>query len=397
MAECEETLVAVKALVTPELMRWAREQMGFSLDEAARKIRRPVEDVAGWEDGSRRPTIPQLRKASEVYKRPMAVFYLPQPPKDFQTLRDFRRLPDSYTRTFSPELALLVRTASYRQEWLHEYLEEEGAEPLPFVGSISLQDGAGRVAADIRRTLEISGEEIAKSGSRAAALRIWIRKAEKTGIFVFRSGDVSPEEARGFALSDPLAPVVFINSKDAKAAQIFTLAHELAHIWLGHRSISNLEPRGQVVGPEANSIEVFCNQVAAEIILEPNAFRRALRESPPGEELEKSIESLSRRFKVSEEVIARRMLQEGLIGDQTYQKLRAGYRKRWDDEQPQTREGGPTYYVTKAAQNGHLFTRTIIGGFLSGTISGRDASELLNVKLNNFAKLGEAVGLPIAG
>ena len=219
----------IEALITPSVIQWAREQSKLSIDEAARKIRRSAEEIRGWENGSLRPSISQARKAAEVYRRPLAAFYLPEPPSEFETLRDFRSLPSAEFREYSPELSLLIRTTQYRQEWVREYLIEEGVEPLSFVGSSTLQDDPRDVANNILQVLDISSEDQQKCNSRQEALRLWLEKAEMAGIFVFRQRQIDLQEARGFLISDDFAPFVFINSDDSKAAQIFTLAHELAH------------------------------------------------------------------------------------------------------------------------------------------------------------------------
>jgi Zn-dependent peptidase ImmA (M78 family) len=384
-------MASVTALVTPELMKWARETMGLRLDEAARKIGRSVEEIQGWEDGTRKPTMSQLRKVSEVYKRPLAVFFLPEPPRDFTTLRDFRRLPERETREYSVELKLRIRTVDFRRRWLSEYLESEGVEPLSFVGSISLRTPASTTAKNIRHTLEIDTSDI-KQLRFSEALRYWVRKAEEAGVFVFRGREIPLEQGRGFVISDRFAPVIYINSRDAWSAQIFTLAHELAHIWLGHSGISNLEVDGQVADQDVEKIEIYCNQVAAEVVLAPSEFHEVWSRLYQ-ENLEHRIEKISREFKVSEEVIARRLLQEGKIEKQSYESVRARVKERWQQESIQKKSGWAKHSVKMASRNGHLFTRTVINGFRSGNISGRDASELLNVKINHFPRLAQEVGL----
>lgn len=385
-------MASVAALVTPAVMKWAREKMGLRLDEAARKIGRPVEDVQGWEDGTRRPTMAQLRQASEVYKRPLAVFYLPEPPRDFTTLRDFRSLPDKETRQYGADLALLIRTVDFRRRWMSEYLESEGAETLLFVGSATLRTPPSQVAQDIRRTLAINTAHLRTLPTYRETLRYWIHQTEAAGIFVFRARDIALEEARGFVMSDRYAPIIVLNSRDALAAQIFTLAHELAHVWLGHTGISNLETTGHAVDQDSSTVETYCNRVAADVILEPAEFRQvwSLAHHP---DLAQAIEKTAREFKVSEEVVARRLLQEGKLDQQTYESVRARVRQRWQEESLKQKGGRVAHEVKMAARNGHLFTRTVINGFRSGAISGRDASELLNVKINHFPRLAKKVGL----
>lgn len=389
----------VEALVTPSVMRWAREQARLRLEEAAAKIRRPVEEIQSWEDGSLRPSIAQARKASKVYRRPLAVFYLPEPPKDFETLRDFRSLPDVELGDYSPEMAFLIRITQYRQGWMREYLLNEDIEPLTFVGSASLNDSPRDVAIDILRVIRLSPEEQRKCNTRQEALRLWIEKTETAGVFVFRQRQVALAEARGFVISDDIAPFIYINSGDSKAAQIFTLAHELAHLWINLSGISNLEPLGQTLDYEIAQIEAFCNKVAAEAILEEQIFNQEWYSQDANCSLEDRIQQISRAFKVSEEAVARRLLEKGIITRERYLELRQLYQARWQDIKSREREriklskGGPSYYVTTVAKNGYAFSQTVVSAFMAGAISGRDASSLLNVKVNNLRRLGETAGV----
>lgn len=389
----------IKAIVTASVMRWAREQAKLSLQEASDKIKRPVEDIQGWEDGSVRPSIAQARKASKVYRRPLAVFYLPEPPKDFETLRDFRTLPDTEQREYSPELALIMRTTHYRQEWMHDYLAAEGLAPLAFVGSAKLSDSPSDVAQAILKAIELTPKKQMKCKTRYDALRLWLDKIEAAGVFVFRQRQIELEEARGFVMSDDYAPFVFINSGDSQAGQLFTLAHELAHLWLGQSGVSNLEPVGRALDAETKEIERFCNKVAAEAIMEESLFNRQWRQQSSNLPLEERILKISNAFKVSEEMVARRLLEKGVIDRDRYLELRQRYQERWVEYESRARERmrssgrGPSYYVTTLAKNGYSFTQTVVSAFISGEVSGRDASSLLDVKVNNIYRLGETAGI----
>ena len=389
----------IEALITPSVMQWARERAKLPIEEAARKIRRPLEDIQGWEDGSLRPSIAQARKAAKVYRRPLAVFYLPEPPNEFETLRDFRVLPDSDLREYSSELSLLIRTARNRQEWTREYLLDEEVDILPFVGSCSLQNTPRDIASDILRVLQILPKDQQKYSSRYDALLFWLKKAELAGIFVFRQRQIDLQEARGFVISDDIAPFIFINSDDSKAAQIFTLAHELAHLWLDISGISNLEDQGVPLDQDTSKIEIFCNQVAAEAVLEEASFSQAWRRQNPAHSIEDRINQISGIFNVSEEVVARRLLERNIITQSYYSELREFYQNRWVEIKRKERrkmkssKGAPSYYITTVSQNGYAFTQTVIGAFAGGAISGRDASSLLNVKVNNIHRLGETAGI----
>ncbi len=393
-------MAQVEALVTPSVMRWAREQARLSLDQASSKIKRCSEEIAAWEDGTLRPSIAQARKASEVYRRALAIFYLPAPPKDFETLRDYRSLPDTEIREFSAELAFLMRIAQHRQDWIRDYLITEGFESLAFVGSASTQDTPQNTADHIRQVIHVPPEEQSDCETRHEALRLWIEGSEAAGVFIFRQRRISLIEARGFLISDDISPFIFINSEDSKSAQLFTLAHELAHLCLNLSGVSNLQTRGTAIDEETGRIEVFCNRVAAYAVLDERLFSEEWKGLSARIPLEEKIRHVSGALKVSEEVVARRLLDKNLITQDTYRELRQTYQDRWEKfkagqrERMKSSEGWPPYYVTTAARLGYAFTRTVVSGFMSGAISGRDASSLLNVKVNNLRRLGEVAGIP---
>ncbi len=392
-------MARIEALITPSLMRWAREKARLSTEQAAKKIGRPKEGIEAWETGTSRPTIPQARKASEVYKRPLAVFYLPEPPEEFDTLRDFRILPVDYEPDYSPELALLIRTAKFRQEWMREFLIEEGDIKLSFVGSSSLNDNPQDISRLILSKLNLSPKEQINCHARNEALRLWIDRAERDGIIIFRQGNIDVKEARGFILCDEYAPFIFINSDDAIAAQIFTLAHELAHLWLNQSGISNLEPFEKNHRDESQKIEIFCNRVASEAVLDRTLFNKSWRDQNASLSIEEQIENISNMFKISEEAISRRLLDDGNIDYEKYLELREFYQNRWrkykekERQRMKSAEGGPSYYVKKVFNNGYSFTQTVISAFESGAITGRDASSLLDVKVSNIQRLASAAGM----
>ncbi len=390
----------VEALITPSVIRWARERSSLSLEEAAHKIGRPAEEIEQWEKGELRPTIAQARKAAEIYKRPLAVFYLPDPPEDFETLRDFRTLPEGFSREYSQELGLLVRTTLYRQDWLKDFCIQEQADPLGFVGSITIKAHPNAVAAKIREVLGITPQDQMRCRTRYEALNLWIEKAEHIGVYVFRQSGIDLQEARGFAIADAHAPFIFINSGDADAAQMFTLAHELCHLWINEPGISNLESFEKSNIDSVSEVEIFCNQVAALLVLEPKAFAFTWGKIRADLPIEDKVAELSAIFKVSEEAVARRLLENGTINKARYEELRRLYQERWrkirDEKRKQmtARKAGPSYYVRKLFNNGYAFTQTVISAYRNGAVSGRDASSLLEVKINHLSRLSQQAGIP---
>jgi Zn-dependent peptidase ImmA (M78 family) len=394
-------MAQVEALVTPSVMRWARESAGLSVIEASNKIKRPIEEIMAWEKGVQMPTIPQARRASEIYRRPLAVFYLPEPPLDFDTLRDFRRLPNEEERFYSKKLTELIRTAYEHQYWANEYLKKEGISPLSYVGSACLEDNPKDIAKQILTTFMINPNDQCSVPSRFYALKLWIEKAESKGVFIFRKGSIDLHICRGFILSDNIAPFIYLNSEDAYAGMMFTLVHELAHLWLNISGISNLNTYGRFISTEDLNIEKFCNRVASEALIYSERFEREIEDLSIALTTEERIEILSRIFKVSEEAIARKMLEYDYISSSKYVKLRDLYQKRWlnlkrkEKQKNKERDGGPSYYVTKISNNGLLYTQTVIGAYQGGHILGRDASSLLEVKINNLSKLAGHAGIPM--
>lgn len=383
-----------EAFVTPSVIRWAREKAGYDIETAAAKIKRPESEIEQWENGSLRPSLAQARTAARVYRRSLAVFYLPGPPRDFDTLRDFRYLPTDRPREYSPALALLVRQVHSRQDWLREFLVREKVDPLQFIGSVGLNTAPEVVARSIREQLGMPLSEQMACRDRGAALRLWIDKAEESGISICREGKVECKEARGFVLTDPDAPFVYINSTDAIAGQIFTLIHELTHIWLDMPGLSNLEGLDQRHRTPETDVEIFCNRVAAETLLGRQEFEEQWSLFSGEQSLCQQIERVSARFKVSDEVVARRLLEQGRITTDDYHELRQQYAARWQQHRKRKRKPGGNPYYMKLANNGRYFTQMVMSACHSGVVTVRDASVVLGVKANHLPTMAEYAGVP---
>jgi Zn-dependent peptidase ImmA (M78 family) len=224
--------------------------------------------------------------------------------------------------------------------------------------------------------------------------------AEKNGIFIFRHGLIELEECRGFTLADPIAPFVYLNSGDALAGLLFTLAHELCHIWIQESGVSNSADSGDFASSDDARIEVFCNAVASEVLLPSGAFNREWTNMPSEVDLKTRIRHVSNLFKVSEETVARKLLEQNELSQAGYRSLRHTYQKRWEEIQAMRRRrlrespGGPSYYLTKVTNNGYAYTQTVISAYRSGSVSGRDAAALLDAKINHLDRLSDTAGIP---
>jgi Zn-dependent peptidase ImmA (M78 family) len=374
--------------VRPKLLRWARERSGIDSEILARRFPK----LEAWENETVRPTFKQLEQFAQSTHTPIGFFFLPEPPIEQVPIPDFRTLGNRRIEHPSPDLLDTIYICQQRQEWFHEFARSMREDVLPFVGSAKLADDIEVTASNIRTALGFDIEERRQSPTWTDALRRFIDHADALGVLVMVSGVVGnnnrrklePDEFRGFVLSDSLAPLVFINGGDTKSAQMFTLAHELAHVWLGQSALSDVGP----ASTPTNDVEIWCNRVAAELLV-PLAVLRAEYEN--GEDLRGALDRLARRFKVSTLVILRRIYDVGgLSRDQFW----LAYNEELDRLRSIPKSSGGDFYLTQGARVGKRFARALIASTLEGQTLHRDAFRLLGFsKLATFRELGQSLGV----
>jgi Zn-dependent peptidase ImmA (M78 family)/transcriptional regulator with XRE-family HTH domain len=300
----------IRAEVKPELLRWARETSGLSPEEASHKLQVKVDRLQRWEDGSLSPTIPQLRKAADVYKRPLAAFFLPEPPATATPLHDFRRLPEGGAkRTMSPALLLAMRRARRRRSVAVELARASGRAVEPFPVQAQLADDPDQLAARLRSFLGITLEQQSSWTSPYEPLNAWITALEARNLLVFQTSSVAVDEMRGFSISERAFPVIVLNSKDSPRARVFTLMHELVHVALNDGGVCDPLKARRVARSHEDRVEVFCNRVAGALLVPAGAltaipFVRTVAQPRAWQDSE--IRQLAQAFGVSEEVILRR-------------------------------------------------------------------------------------------
>ena len=380
-----------RADVNPSILRWARESAGLDVDQAAAKIKRSAAEVRAWEAGETRPTIPQARRAAEVYKRPLAAFYFSETPRAPADPSDFRRVAGDSRRDFSPELRLLIRQARNKQRWASQWKSQRGDNPLNFVGSWKDLSRPEALSSRIRKELGIDRGAVRGLG-KTDAFNAWYDRVEFLGIYVIRSRTVKPDEARGFALSDKYAPLVFVNANDSKSAMMFTLMHEVVHIWLGASTVSNPNVPGKF--PTAGeAIEVFCNRVASLILMPSNLAKPIIEEH--GDNPQAAIGRLCATFKVSPESAARRLLDLGMVDQDFYESVRRQSQHDWTAFRDQQREKAKLNppkiqrSVLVASWNGDAFTHSVITALNRDDITIPDALNLLDTRLKHLDALEE--------
>ena len=379
--------MTTEAFINAEILKWARERDHLTPDSAAKRLKVARSRLEAWESGARQPTFRQAQDIAKKLKIPFGYLFLSSAPPDVLLLPDLSTVGDEPPARPSPELADVLSDALAKQDWFREYLEAEEAQPITFIGKFSLQDSPTTIASDIRKTLSIDYAMRREAASWEEFLRILISKAESAGVLVLRNGvvdnnthrDLSVEEFRGFAISDDLAPVVFVNGKDAKAAQIFTLAHELAHLWIGSSGVSNPDYR-RTSAEQSNDIERLCNRAAAETLIPTEQF---LSSWDIGGTIENNVESLRRHFRVSSMVVLRQAYDLGQIETAEYWDVYDDLRERWLTSKPKRGSGGD-FYATLLTRSSNTFTRSLIAALVVGQVLHRDAARLLNVRVGTL-------------
>lgn len=375
--------------VRPALLRWARERARLDHDELIHRF--PKLDA--WEDERERPTFKQLEEFAKATHAPFGYFFLQEPPVEALPIPDFRTIADRRIERPSPDLLDTLYLCQQRQEWYRDFMRVNQGDTVDFVGSATIDSDIPATAARMRATLGFETDERRDCPTWSEALRRFIERTDAAGVLVMVNGVVGsnthrrldPQEFRGFALSDELAPLVFVNGADTKSAQMFTLAHELAHLWLGQSALSNAEPS---VAP-AQRVESWCNRVAAEFLVPLASFREVYRRDEP---LDQALARLSRLFKVSMLVVLRRIRDAGgLSGDAFWTAYGAEVQRLLSFERG---GGGGDFYRTLSSRVGKRFARALVVSTLEGQTLYREAFHLLGFsKFSTFQELAHNLGI----
>ncbi|MCB5266427.1 MAG: ImmA/IrrE family metallo-endopeptidase [Candidatus Cloacimonetes bacterium] len=333
--------------------------------------------------GEKHPTLKQLEVLAKKVRLPIGYFFLSKAPDHGINIPYFRTVKDENPINLSPELIDTVYSMQRRQLWLREYLIENGATRLQFINSAKCTDSPVEVANSIRDYLGLKEDWAAQHPTWQLALRHLVTVTDKSEINIVVNGIVAnnthrklnPREFRGFVLKDDFAPFLFINNADGKAAQMFTLAHELAHLWCGSSAIFDLAR----LQPADDDVEIFCNKVAAEFLVSSDNLRKTWDTT-----LDKSdiYQDLAKIYKVSEIVIARRLLDLRLINKVKFFKFYKDYMDRVE-EQMRTASGGD-YYNNQGMRVGKNFMQAVVQAMGDGGLQPTDAFRLTNLYGKTF-------------
>lgn len=380
-----------EAIINPAVLLWARESAGFRVDEAAKKAQLKSEVLSACELGERRLTIVQLRKLSNVYKRPLAFFYLPNPPETEidRNIQDFRRLPDKSQQHFSPELRIEIRKAKYRREVAIEMFHDLEIKVPKFLLTTTLDNDVEQVGNQVRNLLQVTKKQQENLKDNYQALNFWREAIESSGVLVFQASlDIT--EMRGLSIAEFPLPIVLVNRERVIKARIFTMLHELTHIMLRSVGVCDLESQSK--------IEVFCNAVAGEVLVPTNwlketeIFNQKDKESDWNND---SIYKLAEYFSVSREVVLRRLLTVGKISQSFYKSKRKqtlrDYKEAKEKDTSKKSSGFAPPHTNAISLVGKNFARLVVNSYYQKNIGLADVSNYLGVKAKHLPKIEQAI------
>lgn len=376
--------------VQPDILRWARQTVGLDVDEVARRLKRPLAEIEAWEDGTSAPTYPQLEKlAYQIYKRPLAVFFLPEPPKEILPQKEFRTLPDADLRTLQRDTYLHIRRAHAYQLALRELFDGQNPAERQIWKAVplSLSKDVTTQAQAIRKYLGITLESQVAWKTDEQALKAWRKCIEDCGVFVFKAA-FKQKDISGFCLIDSTLPLVYLNNGTTKTRQTFSLLHELAHILFSVNGLSKFDPAYIDLLPNRQGqIERFCNAIAAEVLIPEGDFADQIRAIPANAEQTAEVQfaALAERYGVSREAILRRLLDRGRVGRGFYEQ-----RAKFWAAQKKNAPGG-NYYLTQGAYISSRFAGEVVSRHYRNQISLEHAADLLGIKPKSFAGFEERV------
>lgn len=370
------------------ILRWARESAGLPLDFVAHAMKQPIGTIQAWESDKSFPTYTQLEKLAYThYKRPIAIFFFPEPPDEADPRTEFRLLPASDLDQLDSDTILATRQALSFQESLREFTDNRNPSSKPILSSINARrfTSLHSFCSKVRAHLGVSLEQQCSWPSLKEAFKSWRKALEDSGIFLFKRS-FKNRNISGFCLYDDEFPIIYINNSASPARQIFTIFHELAHILFAISSVTVLEPLDlDLLASDERKIEQWCNKFAAEFLVPDDSLDTLLDDITGSDE---DISQLATYFNVSREVILRKLLDRNIVTTSRYERAARRWNHEWEGRDKGT---GGNYYYTQATYLGTGFLKLAFSNYYNGRCTLQDLSAHLNVKAKNVHNLEDLI------
>ncbi|MBN1974356.1 MAG: ImmA/IrrE family metallo-endopeptidase [Sedimentisphaerales bacterium] len=377
-----------RVAINKEVLNWAVHRCGMEIDELEQKFPK----IHEWVSGEIKPTLKQLELLAKATLTPLGFFFLTTPPELRLPIPLFRTIRDETLAIPSTDLFETIQIMQRRQAWMREFILEQGQNELPFVGSVRHDEQPNLVVTKILKSLNLNVGWATAEQTWTDALHTLRQAIENAGILVVVNGIIGnnthrkldPNEFRGFVLVDNYAPLVFVNGSDGKAAQMFTLAHELAHVFFGSSAAFDLRE----MQPADDPVERACNRVAAEFLVPQRELRQiwssVKEDSDP-------FQTIAGKFKVSSLVAARRVLDINLINREVFLNF---YRAYQNDERriADNRSAGGDFYANQNLRIGQRFASTVIRAVKEGKLLYSEAYRLTDLYGKTFDYYASSLG-----
>ncbi len=382
----------MEAIISPQILKWAISRKDISETDLAQKVKVKPEKIVDWRNGLSYPTFNQAKQVAQKLSIPFGYLFMSEIPDERIPIPDLRRIDIKHTKPISPDFLDVMNDALRKQYWYKENLIKEGAGNLEFVGKFNINSNTQKVADDIALIFGINENARRNVTSWSDYLKNLVELVEERGIIVLRSGVVNGnthrsldvDEFRGFALCDPIVSFIFVNGKDSVAGRIFTLIHEIVHIFIGESGISNVKI-DEIDIDQEQKIESFCDAVASEVLVPEEEFNFQWNLSSS---ILENIYKLVRVFRVSSVVILRKALDMEIISRDEF--FESYYKELAEQKTDRGRSGGD-FFNNFISRNSHTLTHAIINATFEGRLLFREASQLLNVKIKTLEKVAEKI------
>jgi|WetSurMetagenome_2_1015567.scaffolds.fasta_scaffold25914_5 Zn-dependent peptidase ImmA (M78 family) len=382
--------------IEPSILVWARESLGLTLAEVALKLDKDRDTIQQWEFGNAIPTLAQLEKlAYNIYKRPLAVFFLPGPPKETTPKQDFRTLPDNEIINLSPELRLFIRKAKYHQLVLKQINDNKNPTPKAIHKEIKFEISniSDKTPQKLRDHLGITKRLQQEFSNSDEAFKYYRNLIEQNGIFVFQ---YPIKDVRGFSLMDEEFPIIVINSGDTPNGKNFSLFHELCHILFNIGGVFR-DFYSEELKKHPNRIEVFCNQFASDILLPNDELldeNFVLENGNNFEWTEETLGIIANTYKVSKEVVLRKLFDLGKTNRDFYIATKNKWLEKYNkdiEKRKKSQEGGPTYHTTNFSHLGKNFVSQVLNTYHEGKLTSSQVADFLSIKINRIIEYEKKV------